>query len=265
MFDPVPRFKSIVEHYKEKIISGQLQPGDAMPSVREVARSWECAHATAARALRELQSEGYAYTVGQTTIVADRRSAKLTLRVPVTGTRNKGDVMPPPAARAPGEDREPVGGHVTAAALVEPPAYVPPLFGLDLDSEVVRVEEVVSHGGRPVRLTVRWYPPQYSDIPNILKVGNSAAGGWAGIRYAIELRRGTTLNAGLDSFHARLADQREAGLLRIGVGSPVQARVTTWADREGVAEYIESVYPSDVTVSMEYLDSLSELGDPDSE
>lgn len=265
MFDPVPKFKTICDHYKERIIAGQLSAGDPMPSVREVAVKWKCAPATAARAMRELQSEGYAYTVGQTTVVADRRQAELTLRVPVTGTRYKGDMYPPPGPRGDDAVREPVGVRVTEAGVVVPPEYVTQLFVREPGSEVVRSEAVTTHDSRPVTLTVRWYPPEHQDVPGILETGYRGARGPAAVRYDIEQRLGYPLTAGLDSFHGRTADEREARLLRIAVGTAVLARVITWAGRDGVAEYVEAVYPPGVVVSMEYLDSLSELGGADSE
>jgi len=211
--------------------------------------------------MRELQAEGYAYTSGRTTLVADRGQAQVTLRVPVTGTRYKGDVMPPPGGHRDAESL-PIGELVTAVGEVSPPEYVTRVLGLEPDDLTLRIEAVAHQQSAPVRLTVRWYSQRFAGLPGVpAGPGHTAVGGWPAMRYEFEQATGRTLNAGLDSFHGRTADEREARLLRIAVGTSVLARVTTWADRDGVAEYIEAVYPPGVVVSMEYLDSLASLDD----
>jgi GntR family transcriptional regulator len=252
VFEPVPPFKAIIDHFKERIIAGRLQPGDTLPTVRAVADQWSVAHATAARAMRELQAEGYAYTSGKTTLVADRGQAELTLRVPVVGTRRRGESFPPDAD---------LHEEITEAGLVVPPEYVSRVLELGPGTPVVRREAVSRRGVQVVRLSVRWYPPGFAEsIPEILDT-DARVHGPAHIAHRMGEVTGRRTEAGLDSYHSRTADEREARLMKIPAGSPVLARVTTWQDREGVMEYFEGVYPMGVVVSMEYLDSLASLDD----
>lgn len=253
MFAPIPKFQAIINHYKDLIIAGRLQAGDTLPTVREVAVKWSVAHATATRAMRELQSEGYAYTVGKTTLVADRGQAELTLRLPIVGTRRHGLMLPADAS---------IRGELIAAGLVVPPAYVSRVLGQEEGEEVVRREQLIKRGQRVIELSVRWYPAFLVPlIPEMLETGDSRINGWPHISLKIAELTGRTQDAGLDSIHSRTADEREAPLMRIAVGDAVLARVTTFGDREGVLEYLEAVYPQGVVISNEYLDSLASLDD----
>lgn len=54
----VPIHHQIANDLREKIISGELQPGDAVPSVRELADHWKCAPLSARNALAVLAGEG---------------------------------------------------------------------------------------------------------------------------------------------------------------------------------------------------------------
>lgn len=55
---PPPPYAQIAAAIREQIVSGQLGPGDRIPSVRELTVTWGVAHATAAKAVRTLAAEG---------------------------------------------------------------------------------------------------------------------------------------------------------------------------------------------------------------
>lgn len=58
-----PAYQRIANELRKRIASGRLSPGDALPSVRVVSRTWKVAPATAAHALRTLVQEGWARSV----------------------------------------------------------------------------------------------------------------------------------------------------------------------------------------------------------
>jgi DNA-binding transcriptional regulator YhcF (GntR family) len=60
---PPPPYLQIVAHYRELIRSGQLQDGDKIPSARQLVEQWSVAHATAAKVLVTLRTEGLVTTV----------------------------------------------------------------------------------------------------------------------------------------------------------------------------------------------------------
>lgn len=64
-----PPFMQIVERFRTEIQNGVRKPGDRLPSIKEIARDADVATATAAKAVRQLQREGYVRTSSQGTFV----------------------------------------------------------------------------------------------------------------------------------------------------------------------------------------------------
>ncbi|MFF3287400.1 TetR/AcrR family transcriptional regulator C-terminal domain-containing protein [Streptomyces sp. NPDC003023] len=54
----VPRYSQIVAELRQRIDTGELTPGDRVPSTREITRQWGVAMATATKVLAELRREG---------------------------------------------------------------------------------------------------------------------------------------------------------------------------------------------------------------
>ena len=61
--DSRPRYEQIKDNYKRLILSGGIAAGDKLPSVRELASQLAINPNTIQRAYRELESEGFIYTV----------------------------------------------------------------------------------------------------------------------------------------------------------------------------------------------------------
>ena len=61
--DAKPIYTQIVENFKAQIASGILQPGDKLPSVRELAQQMSINPNTIQRAYRELEMAGVIQTV----------------------------------------------------------------------------------------------------------------------------------------------------------------------------------------------------------
>jgi len=51
-------YQEIAEALRRRIASGEFQPGDKLPSVREMARRWDCTPGTVSRAYAQLAQEG---------------------------------------------------------------------------------------------------------------------------------------------------------------------------------------------------------------
>lgn len=72
---PVPPYRRIADDLRRRIVSGELSPGDRVPSARRLAGEWNVALATATKAVGVLRQEGLLRAqmrVG--TIVAPRRT-----------------------------------------------------------------------------------------------------------------------------------------------------------------------------------------------
>ena len=61
--DARPIYSQIVGGFRDRITAGVLEPGDKIPSVRELATSLTINPNTIARAYRELEAEGWIATV----------------------------------------------------------------------------------------------------------------------------------------------------------------------------------------------------------
>lgn len=61
--DGRPIYEQIVRQIKEQILSGKLQEGEMLPSMRLLARELRISVITTKRAYEELEREGFLYTV----------------------------------------------------------------------------------------------------------------------------------------------------------------------------------------------------------
>ena len=61
--DARPIYAQIIDGYREQIVTGILQPGDRLPSVRELASQLAINPNTIQRAYRQLEMEGWIVTI----------------------------------------------------------------------------------------------------------------------------------------------------------------------------------------------------------
>ncbi|MEV7086754.1 TetR/AcrR family transcriptional regulator C-terminal domain-containing protein [Streptomyces sp. NPDC093085] len=99
----VPRYSQIVAELRQRIETGELAPGDRVPSTREITRRWGVAMATASKVLAELRRED------------------LVRAVPGVGTV----VAPPPPPSPPPPPPPPTPPSPPAPALAPAPAPAP--------------------------------------------------------------------------------------------------------------------------------------------
>ena len=68
-----PIYAQITRQIKQQILSGALHPGDALPSIRLLAKELRISVITTKRAYEELEREGFIYTVtGKGSFVAKK-------------------------------------------------------------------------------------------------------------------------------------------------------------------------------------------------
>ncbi len=67
-------YEQVVDNFREMIISGLLEPEEKLPSVRSLSRSLTVNPNTIQKAYRELEHQGYIYTVtGRGSFVKERK------------------------------------------------------------------------------------------------------------------------------------------------------------------------------------------------
>jgi GntR family transcriptional regulator len=234
-----PRYLRIAAHYRRLILDGELTGGEKLPPLRELAQHWEVAGATASKALAHLQVEGFLRTSPRGTFVADDAPVAPSAHDRLERSRRTGSVL------AVGET-----ALVTAAGLVRPPQYVAEFFGLDPGDQVVRREWVADAGRVRLMLAVSWYPAVFAvELPDLL---STAPEKHARLLDRLQEATGRTVVHARDDLHARQADAREAGHLRIPVGAVVLAGTHRWSDDQGLIEYGEWCLPARTTIGYEY-------------
>ncbi|MFJ4765142.1 TetR/AcrR family transcriptional regulator C-terminal domain-containing protein [Streptomyces diastaticus] len=106
-----PRYSGIAAVLRRRIETGELAPGDRVPSTREITRRWGVAMATATKALTELRREGLVRAVpGVGTVVAPRDRPARPAR----------PAAPPHRGRPSGASSDPAAltlGRIVAAAV----------------------------------------------------------------------------------------------------------------------------------------------------
>ncbi|WP_285779332.1 GntR family transcriptional regulator [Microtetraspora sp. NBRC 13810] len=74
---PDPPYQRIVAEIRARILSGELRPGDRVPSIRQIAQRWGVAVATATRAVATLRDDGLVESrVGSGTVVSAHQAGK---------------------------------------------------------------------------------------------------------------------------------------------------------------------------------------------
>ncbi|MBB4824886.1 GntR family transcriptional regulator [Sporosarcina luteola] len=68
-----PIYNQIKDQIKQKVLSGELQEGHALPSMRQLAKDLHISVITTKRAYEELEKEGYIYSIiGKGSFIAEQ-------------------------------------------------------------------------------------------------------------------------------------------------------------------------------------------------
>lgn len=230
----LPKYLQVADHIRGQIVRGELQPGDEVPSEREIAEEWKVSRPTATRALAALRAEGLVEAQqGSGTFVRarprlNRRAFDRYLR-----SRDTGRVY------TPGERAE-----ITHSELAPAPEEVAGALGLEPGAPAIRRRRVISDESGPVEVSTSWFPgPLVKAAPRLLRTTRIKEGTLAYVE-RVTGRRGRTAR---DRVAARLATPDEAKAL--GLPSQRDAvlviRHTTFDSQGDPLEFVEAVYPSD--------------------
>ncbi|MEW8958081.1 HTH-type transcriptional repressor YtrA [Moorella humiferrea] len=90
--NPEPMYQQIINEIRRLILTGELSPGDPLPSIRELAQQLTTSVITTRRAYLELEREGLLTTrqgVGTFVARVDRETARAAARKIVAGLLNR--------------------------------------------------------------------------------------------------------------------------------------------------------------------------------
>lgn len=233
------RTEEITDHYRSKIRTGALQPGERMPSSRALAAEHSISEPTARKVLSALRVGGYTQTTQRGSYVAQQPpgidSSQDRLRRAVrTGT-----------TAADAEKQQAITADLRIA-----PTYIAEIYDIEPGDQVVRREYVIQSAEIVTALHVDWYPATFAvQVPALLSTAERSGGE---LLTAIETATGRTVTHGRDAVRSRNADQREATALNLETGAAILAGAHAWSDDTGLLTYGEWCIPTDIEVGYSY-------------
>jgi DNA-binding GntR family transcriptional regulator len=228
-----PPYLQIARHYREQIERRELQPGQLLPSVREMAERWGVAHTTAARALKALQAEGLVTSTSGAGTFVTVPSGPRTAEQLATHLRDTGQFYPP-------------GYHsvILGAELHPAPQRIADALGLNEGEPVIRRWRVTyDDTDSPIEASTCYLPGDFAEAAPALLSTEPLSNGILGY---IEQQTGHRAEIGCDQYAAFPASEENAAALSIAPGSPVLIERHWWSTKDGtVMQYSESVEPGD--------------------
>ncbi|TDD69286.1 GntR family transcriptional regulator [Jiangella aurantiaca] len=226
---PAAPYLQIAEEIRERIRTGDLRPGDEVPSVRGVAKEYGVAHATAYKAIGVLQSEGYIRsTIGARSVVTTEEERGWSAAARLERSRRTGKIYP-----------EGQHAKIVDAGMAVAPTHVAAVFGAPAGSKLVKRSRITYRGDEPISRSTSWFPAEFAaTAPLLLQSERIIEGTFAYVAAAT----GRQLGSWLDQYDPALASPDDAATLDIAEGTPVfYGRNWVYDEGGGVLEYGESV------------------------
>ncbi|MGX2994951.1 GntR family transcriptional regulator [Streptomyces sp. JNUCC 64] len=233
----LPPFMQIANHFRQRIVDGELAEGARLPSIAEISEQWGVATATAAKAVGQLRTEGYVRSSTQGTVVdLGRRQTTgpdrlLMLRAGAGGLR------PGERVEILGAGLEPASEEVAAALGTEPGGPV-----------VRRWRRYVDDAG-VVAVSVSWLPGTFAEsAPELLSPGPLPTMTFG----LVEERTGRRAVRRRDALAVRPLPSGMAEALDTPAGTPVLTWTNHYWDQHGdVTEYATDFLGGDRVLTVE--------------
>jgi GntR family transcriptional regulator len=225
---PIPLYYQIKTRLQEVIESGQLQPGDRVPSERELTERYSVSRMTARQALAELESLGFIYRVqGKGTFVAVPK-----LEQPLAGLTSFTEDM-----RRRG--LEP-GARVLSLAEVPAGRRAAWALGIGEMDPIYRLERLRMGGDDPMALEVSHIPVKFCPELSATDLTNRS------LYQVLRERYGIKLNRASQSLEAVAAGAHEAGALHVREGTPLLLLERISRDHQDwIVEFVQAHYRGD--------------------
>ena len=229
----VPKYVQVADYIREQIMTGELKPGDALPSERQIVEEWGVSRPTATKALSALRVEG---------LVEARQGSGTFVRVQPTLSRRARDRY----ARAKRTGRSYLANErveILFGGIVAAPEEVAAALGLESGAEAIRRQRVIYASEQPVEVSTSWFSATLADSAPLLADPRPLPG--QGTLAYIEERTDRKGQVARDRISARLATPQEAAALRLGEEPSAVLLVhhETYDQAREPIEFVEAVYP----------------------
>lgn len=157
--DGRPRHQQIAADLRAQIMSGDLAPGEQLPSTQHLVHRYAAANATIQRALAALKDEGFVYSqVGKGVYVRDKQPFVVQVAAYLA-----------PAPKG-------YSYRLIEVTEIHPPAEISKALNLTGDDMAVVRKRLLLHDGDPVELSWSYYPAEIA-VPSPLAARNRITGG----------------------------------------------------------------------------------------
>ena len=248
-----PMYIQLYELYKQRIATGELEPGAQLPPIRDLADIHDVSPGTVQKAIDLLAADKLVTTHGRggTIVSAEVAAPRL-----IFGPQQRlGFTRPVPGERT----------EVSAAGMVDAPAYVAARLSLEsvtrhrVTPVYRREQKTYAPDGSPYRLEVSWFHPRWVEIIPALASETVPVPSLGGVAWLIAQVSGDPIAKGVHGVEARpvLDDGREMPFLGLGPGTVIMAAVYEWkvrnpGDELETIEYGEYVVPQGRVIEHEY-------------
>jgi DNA-binding GntR family transcriptional regulator len=201
----LPPYQRVAADIRARVVSGELSPGETVPSVRQLSARWGIAHATAAKALDLLRTEG---------LVESHRGIGMVVREdqPVyRGIRDRYDTVRRTGRIYTTAER----AEITAAEITTAPEEAAQALGVSPGASVIRRDRVTLRRDAPDSTSTSWFRADLAEIAPALLARERILEGT--LPY-VERVTGRSAKYGDDRYCARLATAEEAD--RLGLQLP---------------------------------------------
>ncbi|MFM8749316.1 PLP-dependent aminotransferase family protein [Rhabdaerophilum sp.] len=156
--------RQLAQHLREAIVSGELKPGERLPSTRTLAVSLGLARGTVAQAFDQLAAEGYL-------------DARVGAGTRVTADLQAGSMFAPVSPGRPATLEEPLpAAAVRLAGLVQSLVPQPPIpFAVAIPAAGIEPDDTWRRVGNRVRASGRAAPSTYADPHGLLELRTAIA------------------------------------------------------------------------------------------
>ncbi|WP_163554278.1 GntR family transcriptional regulator [Candidatus Frankia alpina] len=242
MTQPAPAYARIISDIRDRIIRGDLQPGDLVPSEQSIVNTWGVSRGTVVRALAELRAEGLIETVPGvgTRVLATtaQGGSDRARRLKTTGSIFRPDET----------------STITGAGIVDAPADIGAALGIEPGTPVIRRTRLLSDRDGIAAISTSWLPAEFADaVPALLQPRSlGGTGTLRAVAVAVADATGRTAVLCRETSVARLADEAESTTLDLPAPAAVLETRSLFTDHAGDAiEYGVDIAPSRRTRTVE--------------
>jgi len=195
-------YKQIADHYRQRILSGELTPGTRLPTLREIVAERGVTMSTASAAMAELRREGLTVARPRAGTVVAEPSSSVATRVHTHASTGR--------ALGAGEN-----SRILEIGTTEADESIASRLNVEPGSLVHVRRRLVSRDGIPMHLTSSYYPPFVIAVTPELTEPVSTGGS----RELAAKRLGVPQDQVLEEVTSRLATEEERETLDLDLGA----------------------------------------------